>query len=150
MHLTLAFMGNLERAAAADAGAAVEEAAGALSSFRAGLGRVGAFPDLRHPRVVWVGLEEGAAEVEHVATEIRSALSGRGIGFDPKPAIAHITIAQVRDRVGPADRRALGALIAALEPIREVDFMVEEAQLVQSTLTPRGPVYAVLRRVALR
>lgn len=148
MHLTLAFIGWIDHAD--EASAALADAARALRPFAARLGAAGAFPNERRPRVVWVGLAEGAEEVREAAARVRSALAERSVPFDDAPAAAHVTIARLRDRATAVERGAVGAALAALrETVPALAFTVTEAHLFESTLSPRGPTYTTVARAAL-
>jgi 2'-5' RNA ligase len=64
LHLTLCFLGDeVDDADLHRICVAMDEAAATVPAFRASFGGVGVFPDLRRPRVVWLGVRAGAAEL---------------------------------------------------------------------------------------
>lgn len=150
MHLTLAFLGEVPEPTLEAARAAVAAAADQIGPFRALLGRAGAFPNERRPRVVWVGLDAGAEEVGAAALRVRAALAERRVPFDDADALAHITIGRVRERAGPEERLAVADAFRSLrEAVPALAFEIAALHLVQSVLSKRGPTYASIAEARL-
>jgi len=147
MHLTLAFVGNVPETTVAPATAALETLA-ASGAIAARLGDPGAFPTPTRPRVVWVGLAEGADAVRDRAVHLRAALVAGQVPFDDAPPVAHLTVARVRDDVTAQDRRALAEAVRAAT-IQPLAFRIDEARLYESRLSPKGPTYRPLASVTL-
>lgn len=84
LHLTLAFIGESGRVAEAKAALTAVTAA----PFVLTVGGAGRFGDLR-----WAGIDHNPA-LSALAGSVRNELHKRGIGFDPKPFKAHITLAR--------------------------------------------------------
>lgn len=151
MHLTAAFMGEVDESRVAPAADAVRDAAMATGEFAARLGEIGAFPSARRPRAIWVGLAEGGAEYSGATRRVREALSARGLPFDDAAPLAHITIARVRERISTAERKAVADAVGALRgTVPSSAFRVSELHLFRSTLSPKGPKYDSLARESLR
>lgn len=150
MHLTLAFIGEVAEDVATAAAEAVAEAAPGVPAFRARLGKVGAFPTARSPRVVWVGLAEGTEGVREAALRVRAALARRRVPFDVAPPVAHVTVARLRDRVTPAERGAVrDALAGVAGQVRPLEFAIAEMHLMRSVLARSGPTYSTVTRAPL-
>ena len=149
MHLTLAFIGYVPDDRAPLAAAALRSAVGRTGPIACRLGAPGAFPSPTRPRVVWIGLDEGAEAVRRCAVAMREELRAAGVPFDDKPPLAHLTVARVREGIPATSRAAIAdALRAArVEPRR---FSIDEAVLFESRLARRGPTYLPLERVSLR
>lgn len=91
-HVTLAFLGDIDETQAREAMDAMDEAcAGAAAAPMRpdGLGKFGRASDA----TLWLGLAPDA-ELTGVANRMREALRSRGIGFDDKPFLPHITLAR--------------------------------------------------------
>ncbi len=86
LHLTLAFLGELEGVAVRDAQEAVLSLK--ATAFSLTLGRLGNFGD-----TWWAGLQK-SAPLDELAAEVRAALDRRGLPYDRKPFRAHITLAR--------------------------------------------------------
>ena len=138
LHYTMRFLGELSPARVERASRAAAAAVVGASAFDARLGPAGAFPDFRRPRVLFFGLEEGAAALEILARSLDEALRREGFGPPDKPFRAHLTIGRVRE---PAGRSLEGTLGPLREEWGELRFAVQSLTLVESRLDPRGSIY---------
>ena len=145
IHLTCLFLGDIEPGRVTEIGGALREAAGSFPSFETSLGEVGAFPNWRRPRVVWIGLEKGERESREVKARIEAALVALGLPGEDKPFHPHLTLGRVRSdgRPGALERAAARWII----PFEH--WMSREAILFQSDLTPQGPIYTPLVHASL-
>lgn len=135
LHYTLRFLGELAEAGMKRATRAVEHAVGAHRAFAAVLGPAGAFPRPDRARVLWLGLQKGAPELEGLAHDLEIALREQGFERADHPFTAHLTLGRVRDRDQDWSARLAGA---RAEP---VSFVVDRVRLVESTLSPKGSRY---------
>lgn len=128
LHLTLKFLGEVEENRLPELRQAAEEAAASFSPFLISLEGVGAFPGARHPRVIWVDIQEGRETVVRLARALEEACGRLGFPPEERPFSAHITLGRTR---------ALDSLSAPAfksnEPIR-----VDRLVLFQSKLSPHG------------
>ncbi len=139
-HLTLRFIGEVDEGVVRDIASSV---LGELrfTSFEIHFKGVGAFPGPYRPRVVWIGVQEGADQLKAIRDEIESRLRSLGIKPDPKRFEPHLTIARIKGA------RNLSSLIRLLEQYSDYDFgwmRVESIRLKKSTLTRSGPIYETL------
>jgi len=105
---------------------------------------LGAFPNLRRPNVVWVGMRKGHQEISRIFDQLEPRL--RQIGFvpDSRGFSPHVTIARVKTG---RKREELAKLV---DEMRDTPFgiiHVEEVRLKRSLLTPKGPVYSTIHAV---
>ncbi|MEM3566416.1 MAG: RNA 2',3'-cyclic phosphodiesterase [Candidatus Bathyarchaeia archaeon] len=103
---------------------------------------VGAFPDMRYPRVVWAGIRNGANELRGIFSQLEPYLRSLGFAPDPKGFSPHLTIARVKSG------RNKAALVKFLMENADYEFGVVRAEclrLKRSDLTPKGPIYSTLR-----
>ena len=147
--MTLAFVGQVSDERLVDVLAASAEAASTQDPFAVTLDRAGRFPEGGAPRVVWIGMGEGAMESANVATAVRNALTAREVPFDDKPFRPHVTLARVKPDVDRTSARAIAAAAASLRvpPLR---FMAEAIVPFESVLSPKGPRYTPRAVVPLR
>lgn len=97
-HITLAFLGELEKAQLEPLKSAMDEVAERAAPIRLSL--CGAdFFGRRESAVLYAGVDGGKALCP-IANDLRRALGLRNLPFDPKPFRAHITLAR---RVHVAD-----------------------------------------------
>src|SRR5438270_4052804 len=74
LHLTLLFLGEVDFRDVPKVCQAVETAAGNHAAFLLKVAGVGAFPNLNRPRTLWVGVDEGAAEVNALHDDLEGPL----------------------------------------------------------------------------
>lgn len=148
LHITLAFLGAVPDERLDDVIAASREAAARQSPFTVTLEGVGRFPESGVPRVVWMGIVQGATESSNLAAALRRALSERGIPFDAKPFRAHVTLARLTQ---DADRATARAIAATTERLRmpKLRFGVDALIPFESVLSPKGPRYTPRAAVLL-
>lgn len=151
LHLTLQFLGEQSEARLEDAAAALAEVLGLTPSFEIALHGVGAFPGLERPRILWVGVAQGALETRALQRQVATALETRSFAREGRPWHPHLTIGRVfderrwRHEAGPELRSAIARAAATGFGRMEVAAVA----LMRSDLSPAGARYRVLRSVAL-
>jgi 2'-5' RNA ligase len=141
-HVTLRFLGQIGADAVPPLVERVEARLRDESGFDLSLGEVGAFPSLRRPRVIVIGLEpeEPAARL---ARAVERGVTDAGFAPEERPFRAHMTLGRVR-----RGRRA-----PRLDPPpapQGPPFPVREVVLFQSHLESHGARYVPLERLSLR
>jgi 2'-5' RNA ligase len=149
IHLTLKFLGNVDTEAIPQITNAMAKSVKIAKSFSLQLSEIGAFPNTRSPRVVWVGLK-GDTEI---LSELQKRLEGslETIGFPPenKAFSPHLTLGRVRNQIRPNQCRALAELLSTAKLKAAPTFHVNSIDLMKSELTPKGAIYTKLAAVNL-
>jgi 2'-5' RNA ligase len=129
LHLTIRFIGPTDEERIADLAAAVDKAAVSLDPFDVVIAGGGAFPSVARPRALWLGVGDGAAELEAAARKLDNALADRGWPRDDRPYRPHLTLARSDGvRAGPAvARRLIDAAAAVREPFRAESLVLFES-----------------------
>jgi len=141
LHLTVRFLGHVERALAEGIAERVEAAHPA--AFELALGEIGSFKGGRLARVVWLGLREGAREIGPLAELVEAESVRAGLEPESRRYHAHATLARARPRDG--------AVLPQLPPPPSLDaWRAHELVLFQSHLGRGGSVYERLRVISLR
>ena len=144
MHVTLAFFGDIGDAKAREVIDAMSPDLD-VSPFAAVFDRFGVFPARGRPRVLWLGVGEGAREMAEVQRRVTDRLDRLDVALEPRPFHPHLTLARWRTS-RPADgQRALSA-------DRHADVarvIVDHVTLYHSRLTSAGSTYAALSRATL-
>src|SRR5207253_2036782 len=102
LHVTVKFLGEVSDVHLDDVRAAVERAAAAARTFQMHLHGIGGFPNLRRPRVVWLGVEENVglhATQEHAEEQ----LTNLGYEREARPYHPHVTLGRARDGARAAE-----------------------------------------------
>lgn len=140
IHLTLKFLGDVEEAKIDDIKNVLTRISSGEKAFKISLFKLGAFPSVNRPRVLWAGIDRGCAEVEKIASLAEEGLEKIGFPKEKRPMSAHLTLGRVKSG---KNKDALSAKILSLE-VRPVSSEINHIALFQSTLTPKGPIYSVL------
>ncbi len=146
LHFTLRFLGELPAAQVARATVATREAVRTATPFTVTIAGLGAFPTFERPQVVWVGSQEGAEALERLAEDLNASLARERFPDDPRRFRPHLTIGRSRDD------RQWGELVRALQQYRDAaigEQRVEVVTVMESRLTPDGPVYTPWEQVRL-
>ncbi len=146
IHLTLKFLGEIDRKRVDRIRAALAEAAASAAPFVLTLSGVGTFGGSL-PRVVWVGVTEGAPRLADLARRVEVGLGRAGVPKERREFSGHLTLGRVRS---PRNVERLRAALAA-EPATPIGTVrVGEFVLMQSQLQPGGSIYTALQRYGLR
>ena len=148
LHVTLLFLGEVEDRDVPALCKAVAEVCARQAAFGVSVESAGCFPNPRRPRVVWVGVGEGAPELVALHDALEPPLLALGCyRREERRYTPHITLGRVRSE------RAGGPLADALKKYANWQggsTDVREVQVLSSQLTPEGPIYSVLSRAPLR
>src|SRR3972149_9024661 len=122
IHITLKFLGDIEEGYIDKVAAVIEEISKGQAPFEISIKGSGAFPNLKNPRVVWIGVED---EV-NVLSKLQQGLDDRikGLGFEPEDREfrPHLTLGRVK---GPRGKERLSAAVSELKGIEIGSFTVD-------------------------
>lgn len=145
IHVTVKFLGETEEKRLGRIRPALAEVARAAAPFSIQVAGLGSFGG-RVPRVVWVGVAEGANPLVRLAGEIEAALARVGFPKERRAFTPHLTLGRVRSP------RNAESLLAGLQHAKGEEFgttMTTQFELMQSELHPTGSVYRVQERFLL-
>lgn len=146
LHLTLRFLGEITAAQTARVAEAARQAARAAGPFEITLAGLGAFPSPRRPRVVWVGITEGADRLSALARAMEEEIAHRKFPREPRPFHPHLTVARVRAGGPPPDLTGdLASAGVSVIGTQEVAALV----VVESFLHPSGSEYREVAQAPL-
>jgi len=146
LHLTLKFLGEADESRVAALIAAADRVASAHRPFEMELGVVGAFPNFRRPRVVWLGVaSEPRLELLHHDVEL--AAGDAGYEVEGRPFRPHVTLARVRTPLPTDHARALARAARAVSYSATV--CVDRVTLFDSAARGAGAHYRRLHTAAL-
>lgn len=142
MHLTLKFLGDVESTQVAEILGAltdVTQRCRKVTTLR--LSSAGAFPGVKRPQILWVGVEGDLAALSHLQQQLEQALEPLGFAPEGRPFRAHLTLGRVRQDASAQQRASLGDLLAKLPAPPPVAWTPDAPVLFQSTLMPTGAIY---------
>ncbi len=105
---------------------------------------LGVFPSLNYPRVVWVGITDGAQQLKSIFAQIEPQIRSLGFTADPLGFSPHLTIARVRSAKNKAQ---LAELITKHQQYDLGTIKADCFKLKRSQLSPKGPTYSTLKEV---
>ncbi len=140
-HLTLKFLGNVDEAHVGELVEVLGPAAARHRPFTAAFSDVGGFPDLKRPRVLWVGVGEGAEAMAELARDVEHELEPLGFASEGRPFRGHFTLARFPR---PMPIRKLPEVVVPMHT-----FDVAEVVLFESKLHPKGARYTAVERFSL-
>ncbi len=146
IHLTLKFLGDIDRDDIEKIRAAMERVAEAFSPFTLRGEGVGVFPNLKRPRVVWVGVSGDVEPLRGLQRDLESQLDSLGFPKEKRSFSGHLTMGRVKGRL---DRTKLSRVLEGLGDFRTESFTAQSVVLFQSDLRPEGAVYSRLAEVPL-
>ena len=153
LHLTLKFLGERPDDAVAPLVGALDEVGATHSPVTRSLGGLGAFPNQRRPRVVWLGIAPDP-KLELLHHDVETACAALGYELDGRTFRPHLTLARVRPGRRGGGEPAAEPARALAAAAREVQFrgaaVVETLDLMRSELAAGGSRYTVLHAAPLR
>lgn len=146
IHLTLKFFGHIEEKEIESIRKAIEKPVQRTPIFSLKVKGMGGFPDLKNPRVLWIGLEEDGSLLSSLHKELENALEKIGFKPEDRPFHPHLTLGRVKSLRGKA------LLLGKMDKYKGEffgEFPVERVVLFKSDLRPTGPIYTPLKEVRL-
>jgi RNA 2',3'-cyclic 3'-phosphodiesterase len=137
LHVTLAFLGEVDEARVPEIAAALTEVTRRHAPFDAYFRSAGAFRGKR-PRVLWVGVLGDLVPLHYAVV---AALEPLGFPREQRQFSAHLTLARARD---PDGDDGLVSCAAALSGREWGQTRIAQVTLYRSDLSPQGPTYTAL------
>ncbi len=145
LHVTVRFLGAMRESAVCELQAVL---ARPLTSraFHLQFEGVGMFPDRGGPRVIWIGVTDGAAKAERVCRELDERLARLERVRERRVLRPHVTVGRFRQPGSASVRRAIrGLTMNSFEAL-----LVDHLTVYESHLSSRGARYVPLVRTPLR
>lgn len=148
LHLTLQFLGEVDDGQVDGLTIALRAGLEQCAAPRLICERLGCFPDLVYPRVVWAWVHDVAGRLDEIAKRVAKATETFIAAQDAKPFTGHITLLRT-PKIRRPDIRALARFVESTADRVFGDWLAVEVLLMSSDLTPLGPRYATLAAIPL-
>lgn len=145
LHVTLKFLGDIDQGKIGDISGVMRTVAAKFQPFEAQVIGVGAFPNFRNPRILWIGVEDDGS-LGRIAEDIDIGLASVGFPREQRGFRSHVTIARIKSK---SNLEQAMSLISGKESSSFGSFQVNEMKLKKSTLTPSGAIYEDLEVIGL-
>src|SRR2546421_211885 len=102
IHLTLKFLGDIQETQVEALREILKRAAAPARPFTLEARGLGAFPNPRAPRVIWLGLHgksDDMAELQRLQAAVEDGAAALGFAKEARAFTPHLTLARIRDRV---------------------------------------------------
>ncbi|MBE0408523.1 MAG: RNA 2',3'-cyclic phosphodiesterase [Anaerolineales bacterium] len=148
VHLTLKFLGDVSLKNLEVLTELISQVASGYQAFEISVGGIGAYPNIRKPRVIWIGLE-GPDELNSLQHGIEVETTRLGYAREERPFSSHLTLSRVSRNANSVEIRQISNLLANYS----VGFLgvanVSEVHLLKSELKPGGAIYTHIYSASL-
>jgi 2'-5' RNA ligase len=145
LHLTLKFLGERSEEFVSRLATGLWSATRGLPTCTLDIGGVGAFPSLRRPRVLWIGVAANS-ELTTLYQRVESVCTTLGAPRERRPFHPHVTLGRLREGA-VVDASALAQAATAVQ-IRRRE-RVSTVDVMESVLGQGGARYRVVEAVPL-
>jgi 2'-5' RNA ligase len=139
LHATVKFLGNTDQSLVPRLSSELRDIARSYGPVGVRFLGIGCFPNLRRPRVVWVGMEDSEGHLSRIHQSIETAAESLGFKKEDRVFHPHVTLGRVRSPRGLQD------LLTRLQTItfESGRILLNELVLMRSELKAGGSVYSV-------
>jgi len=142
IHITFKFLGEVNPITLDKVKEGMDEIK--ASAFDIKFEEVGTFPNIKRPRVIWVGIKKGLTELQKINDQLDPKLRQLGFVSDRKGFSPHVTIARVRSG---RNKKELNDVLTEVKSTQFGSMQAGYLRLKKSTLTPEGPIYTTIHEV---
>ena len=146
-HVTLKFLGEVRPEAVSSIEKVLDGVAKTTDLFPIEIGGFGAFPTIRRPQVLWMGVEPSPA-LRGLKQDLEWALTEHGFERETRAFHPHFTLGRARSNDGAGAFRGLDVLASELTYAGEAK--VRKFDLMESHLSSSGPRYETVSSFLLK
>src|SRR4030065_2894829 len=146
IHLTLKFFGNIEDKKTEKIIEIMENICSQYAPFTIKIKGMGTFPNIKSPRVLWVGIE-GNDTLKTLQEEIEKGMESIGFEREDRAFTAHLTLGRFRSSI---EKEGLLKAVKLHEKDTFVGSInVQSLSLIRSDLHPEGARYSKIIDIPL-
>lgn len=143
VHLTVVFLGNIETTMIDAMKDEVKKVTDKTEPFSVCLKGIGCFPDIKRPRVLWIGLDGDIKRMSNLRKNLMKRLKPFGIKEEKRAFRPHLTLGRFK-RFNQSLKNQLMEVFERYRDISSRDFVLKELTLFRSELKPDGAHYTRL------
>jgi 2'-5' RNA ligase len=148
IHLTLKFLGDVSKPNVELLAQMLSAEATSHMKFSFQVGTFGVFPQMRKPRVLWIGIQ-APVQLETLYQGVEAAAERLGYERESRKFSPHLTIGRVNQRIEREDIQRLRATLSQVDIPLLGTVEVNAIHLFRSELTPSGAIYTRLHSAPL-
>lgn len=146
-HITMKFLGDVDQEMVNNIYVHLNTISENYHSFALQVKGIGFFPNLNHPRVIWLGVSGELDKASLLGERIDTYLIEEG--FEPeKKRSFHLTLGRIRSKKN--QKELLDEVHKLNKLIKSRTFLVNKIDFMESKLTPKGPNYILHKSFWLR
>jgi RNA 2',3'-cyclic 3'-phosphodiesterase len=145
-HITIKFLGEVKETMIDDIIGKIQEVSSKFPPFALQYEKVGCFPNMKNPRVFWIGCRDISQNLSKIKTKLDEQLKQFGFEAEDRAFHPHITLGRVKSQSG------IKNLIPIIENLTFKSEVIECQQILimKSVLKPSGSEYSILQSVILK
>lgn len=146
IHITLKFLGAVEEKLIDNMATALTEIAHQTRPFVVQVHGIGAFPNLKRPKVIWIGAVSENKALENLASTIDAQFNQFGFEKEMRPFRAHLTLGRVKGM------RGIDSVMKKVENNKDYEggnFTPAQLVIMKSDLKPTGAIYTPLKIITI-
>jgi 2'-5' RNA ligase len=141
IHITLKFLGDISASSIDKLD--IQLRSRKFPSIDLEISKIGAFPSIYKPKVIWVGTTTSPILIE-LNDHVQKVTEFINTGEETKSFNPHLTIARIKPGIRRESFESLKHLLAKNRNLAPLKFNINKYCLFQSKLTPNGPIYSEL------
>lgn len=150
IHITLKFLGDTDEALIPDLRTAMEKACEGIEPFKIYYKTMGAFPNQKVMKIIWVGIENAGPLIQ-IAKAVDEGCSKLGFQKENRPFKPHLTLGRMykKKRLDNKQFNSMQEMFKVYDGQEMGGCTIDKIILKKSTLTPQGPIYEDVEVVKL-
>jgi len=145
VHITLKFLGETQESHIDEIEQIMKDAVADVTPFDLRLNGSGVFPNEQYIKVIWIGIESGEP-LGPIAQRLDDGLTRLSYKKERRGFSPHLTIGRVKTA---REKERLLEVIASYRDKEFATIPVKSIRLMKSDLTPKGPIYTIMREVPI-
>jgi len=150
IHITLKFLGETSDAVIDELLLAMEESVAGVSPFKLEVGKIGAFPAVDRPQVIWVGISGDMEKLAQLQKNLEQNTEQLGFKRESRPFSPHLTLGRVREGARVKEIQRIGKLLNETPFTAKHNIEAHEINLLKSQLTQAGAIHTIIGMVKLQ
>ena len=142
IHLTLKFLGDTDEKKVSKLCQSLKESLIGMGSFNVVIEGIGAFPNERNPKVIWLGIRE-PDRLKDTASIVDKCVKDLNIKTDDKPFSPHMTVSRVNYKTDLKD------IFLDNKDRQFCSFRCDHIDVMKSELTPKGAIHTIIENIPL-
>ena len=147
MHVTLNFLGDVDESEIPSVCRLIARTVEEFGSFELSVKGLGCFPKPDKPRIIWMGIEEGAQELTELQSQLAAALETMRFPRDRNDFRPHLTLGRLQR--GARWNESIVAEVAQGQHLLGGSTIVDQVTIYSSYLDRGGPTYTPMSRIDL-